>query len=71
MFGRLKDFRRIATRHDKLAANFPAAVQLAASVCYCLWVWSGGITVQTQPLAGSGGGAEGNRLRQSPQALSL
>ena len=34
MFGRLKDFRRIATRHDKLAANFPAAVHLAAAVSY-------------------------------------
>jgi transposase len=32
MFGRLKDFRRIATRYDKLAANFLAAVQLAAAV---------------------------------------
>jgi len=32
MFGRLKDFRRIATRYDKLAANFLAAVQLAATV---------------------------------------
>ena len=30
MFGRLKDFRRIATRYDKLAANFLAMVQLAS-----------------------------------------
>jgi transposase len=36
MFGRLKDFRRIATRYDKLAANFLAAVHLAATVCYWL-----------------------------------
>ncbi len=36
MFGRLKDFRRIATRYDKLAANFLAAVQLAAAVSYWL-----------------------------------
>lgn len=36
MFGRLKDFRRIATRYDKLAANFLAAVHLAAAVCYWL-----------------------------------
>lgn len=36
MFGRLKDFRRIATRYDKLAANFLAAVQLAATVSYWL-----------------------------------
>ena len=36
MFGRLKDFRRIATRYDKLARNFLAAVQIAAAVCYWL-----------------------------------
>jgi transposase len=36
MFGRLKDFRRIATRYDKLAINFLAAVQLAAAVSYWL-----------------------------------
>ena len=34
MFGRLKDFRRIATRYDRLARNFLAAVQIAATVCY-------------------------------------
>jgi transposase len=36
MFGRLKDFRRIATRYDKLATNFLAAVHLVAAVCYWL-----------------------------------
>ena len=36
MFGRLKDFRRIATRYDKLATNFLAAIQLVATVCYWL-----------------------------------
>ena len=36
MFGRLKDFRRIATRYDKLADNFLAAVCLAATVIYWL-----------------------------------
>lgn len=36
MFGRLKDFRRIATRYDKLATNFLAAVHLAAIICYWL-----------------------------------
>jgi transposase len=30
MYGRLKDFRRIATRYDKLARNFLAGVLLAA-----------------------------------------
>jgi transposase len=35
-FCRLKDFRRIATRYDKLARNFLAAVHLAATVAYWL-----------------------------------
>lgn len=35
-FCRLKDFRRIATRYDKLARNFLAAVHLAARVAYWL-----------------------------------
>jgi len=30
MFGRLKDFRRTATRYDKLAHNFLASIVLAA-----------------------------------------
>ena len=36
MFGRLKDFRRIATRYDRLAVNYFAAVCLAATVSYWL-----------------------------------
>ena len=36
MFGRIKEFRRIATRYDKLARNFLAAVCLVATVCYWL-----------------------------------
>ncbi len=36
MFGRIKDFRRIATRYDKLAQNFLAAVYLVATICYWL-----------------------------------
>ena len=36
MFGRLKDFRRIAMRYDRLATNFLAAVCLAATVSYWL-----------------------------------
>jgi transposase len=35
-FCRLKDFRRIATRYDKLARNFLASVHLAARVAY--WI---------------------------------
>ena len=36
MFCRLKDFRRIATRYDRIAANSFAAVYLAALVSYWL-----------------------------------
>jgi transposase len=32
MFGRLKDFRRIATRYDRLAQNFHAALCIAAAI---------------------------------------
>ena len=35
-FCRLKDFRRVATRYDKLAANFLSAVALAALVAFWL-----------------------------------
>jgi transposase len=36
MFCGLKDYRRIATRYDKLAVNFMSAVHLAATVSYWL-----------------------------------
>ena len=36
MFCRLKDFRRIATRYDKLAVTFDAAVRIAAMVIWWL-----------------------------------
>ncbi len=36
MFNRLKDFRRVATRYDRLAVNFHAAVCIAATVSYWL-----------------------------------
>ncbi len=36
MFGRLKDFRRIATRYDRKAQNFFAAICIAAIVSYWL-----------------------------------
>ena len=36
MFCRLKDFRRVATRYDRNAVNFLAAVCLAATVSYWL-----------------------------------
>jgi transposase len=36
MFCRLKDFRRVATRYDKLASNFLSAAALAAVVAFWL-----------------------------------
>ncbi len=36
MFGRLKDYRRIATRYDKLARNFFSAALIAAIVIW--WI---------------------------------
>ena len=33
MFGRIKDVRGIATRYDRLAQNFLAAVYLVATIC--------------------------------------
>lgn len=36
MFCHPKDFRRIATRYDKLARNFLSAVSLAAAVAFWL-----------------------------------
>ena len=35
-FGRLKDFRRIATRYDKLAQNFFSALCFVATLAY--WI---------------------------------
>ncbi len=35
-FCRLKDFRRVHTRYDKLAANFLSAVALATAVAFWL-----------------------------------
>jgi hypothetical protein len=40
MFCHLKDFRWIATRYDRLATNFHAAVLLAAIVS--CWLWARG-----------------------------
>ncbi len=34
MFCRLKDWRRIATRYDRLARNFLSAVAIVATVCF-------------------------------------
>jgi transposase len=36
MFGRLKYYRRIATRYDRSAGNFLAAICLAATISYWL-----------------------------------
>jgi transposase len=34
MFCRMKDWRRIATRYDRLGDNYVAAVALVATVCF-------------------------------------
>lgn len=44
MFGRLKDWRRIATRYDRCPTAFFSAICLAATVMFWLWVLSLGIT---------------------------
>ena len=36
MFGRLKDWRRIATRYDRCATTFLSAVALAPTVIFWL-----------------------------------
>jgi transposase len=36
MFGRLKDWRRVATRYDRCAHAFFAAITLAATVTFWL-----------------------------------
>jgi transposase len=36
MWGRLKDYRRVATRYDKLARNFRSTVLLAALITW--WI---------------------------------
>lgn len=36
MYGRLKDFRRVATRYDKLARNFLAGALIAATLTWWL-----------------------------------
>jgi hypothetical protein len=38
MFGRLKDWRRVATRYDRCPTVFLSAVALAATVMFGLWV---------------------------------
>ena len=38
MFGRLKDWRRAATRYDRCPKVFLSAIALFATVIYYLWV---------------------------------
>lgn len=40
MFGRLKDWRRVATRHDRCPTIFFSAIALAATVIFWLWPMS-------------------------------
>jgi transposase len=36
IFGRLKDWRRVATRYDRCPKVFLSAIALAATVIFCL-----------------------------------
>ena len=36
LFGRIKDWRRIATRYDRCAHTFMSAISIAATCCYWL-----------------------------------
>ncbi len=36
LFGRINDWRRIATRYDRCAHTFMSAISIAATVCCCL-----------------------------------
>jgi transposase len=36
LFGRIKDWRRVATRYDRCAHTFMSAISIAATVCYWL-----------------------------------
>lgn len=36
LFGRIQDWRRIATRYDRCAHPFMSAISIAATVCYWL-----------------------------------
>jgi hypothetical protein len=65
MFGRLKDFRRIATRYDRLASNYLAALCFAATVSF--WLVSPGLSqrkhwqVQGLPMKASVNGARSSK----------
>ncbi len=39
MFGRLQDFRRVATRYDKLARKFFAGLGLCPAALLCYWIY--------------------------------
>ena len=54
MFARLKNFRRIATRYDKLARNVMAGAMIAATVaCWlnCVRSLAVGLNIGSGPLA--------------------
>ena len=59
MFGRLKDFRRIATRYDRSATNFLAAVCIAAAVSY----WLSFLNSLTKQIDATEKGLEGTLIK--------
>lgn len=36
VFGRIKDWRRVATRYDRCALTFMSAISIAVTLCYWL-----------------------------------
>ena len=58
-FNRLKDFRRIATRYDRLALNYLASVCLAAALVW--WICNQS-RPSSSPRSASGGGAGGQSV---------
>ncbi len=55
MFGRLKDWRRVANRYDRCPKVFLSATALAAVVIHWLWIMSPGAAkaaTLVQPLLG-------------------
>lgn len=72
MFGRIKDWRRIAMRYDRCAHTFFAAIRLAASVIFYLNVSSGLIAARGVKTTDCGDtSVRGRWLSHSPASSGL
>ena len=49
MFGRLKDWRHVATRYDRCPTVFLSAVALAATVMFWVWVLTLDLQIKSAP----------------------